>query len=90
MMLSGALGISEAHHDLIQHDVVQHFESRFLESLCKSPGLRAIALDHRSQPFSPQAEERRIDFDAARATRELRREVRRVAARRPGPAGIRR
>src|SRR6188768_1728266 len=64
---AGALGIAEAHDDLIEHDVVENLESARLESLGETARLRAVALDHARESRRAEALERRVYLDATRA-----------------------
>ena len=71
--------LAERDEHLVEHDVVEDLVARGGEALGEARGLPAVALDQLGQPRAAERAQRRPDLDAARAARELGREVGRVA-----------
>ena len=73
------LRIAEGNEHLIEHDVVEDLAASRGKQFGEAPRLRAIPLDQLGETHAPERAQRRPHLDAARATRQLRRVVARVA-----------
>src|SRR5688572_7394153 len=73
------LGLAKGDEHLVEHDLVENLEPGRRETFREAPGLPAMCLDQFGEAGAPERTHGGPHVDAARATRELRREVRRVS-----------
>ena len=77
--LTRALAVADSYEHLVEDDVVQHRRAAGFERFREPARVRAAALDHLRDARAAERADRRVDREAARAARELRRPVDLVA-----------
>ena len=48
------LGVAKAHEYLVEHDLIENFESSLLETVSENASPAAVSLDQRPESFAPQ------------------------------------